>query len=60
MTRKRSKIALEKLAQESPAMLESMLAELGTKGGSDSKPGHWSRRFAASGKIRPLKSLRMS
>lgn len=36
-------------------MLESMLAELAGKGMDDlSKLGHWSRRFAASGKIRPL------
>jgi hypothetical protein len=63
MTRKRTAIVLDKLARESACKLESMFAELAGEPRIDANPAqlsHWSRRFAASGKIMPLRPVRMS
>jgi len=60
VAKKRSAIILGELARESAAKLQSMVVELTGDTNEGSKPSHWSRRFAASGKMRPLKPLRMS
>jgi hypothetical protein len=52
------------LALHSAVNLKSMVTELigdeASASNRDAKPNHWSRRFAASGKSRPPKPLRMS
>jgi hypothetical protein len=61
MPRKRTAIILDQLARESAVELDSMVVELIgetlLKAGDGTKPTHWRRRFAASGKftlIRPF------
>ncbi len=62
--RKKNAIVLDELALHSAVNLKSMVTELigdeASASNRDAKPNHWSRRFAASGKSRPPKPLRMS
>ncbi len=58
MARTRKSVVLAKLAQDSRGELTAMTSELlGVKSDSEggrSRDGHWSRRFAASGKAHDI------